>query len=131
MNIQSLPYGVHIGYGVDGRVIIADLDRGSRAPYFGTFQPSMPVAVIGGQPFIAVKQVRTCEECNVSRSRPGKRRCQDCKDRSVMRRRADNLRQNQGQQAQHIPQAVSGNFVGKSTKSNCFLCKVGACGMCS
>ena len=130
--IGSMPVGVHVAVGYDGRVVIADTERMSASPMIRLpYYVSNPIAIVGGQPYIAIKSIRICEECNVSRARSGKRRCQECKDSEKTKKAADKAKKARestldSTRSTPIVQPVQ---LKSSTRRdlNCYLCQMDAC----
>lgn len=122
-NIGPMPAGIQVGLTMDGRIVVADVDRRSAMPFapaFGTpVYATQPIAIIGGQPYLAVKSVRICEDCGVSRARSGKRRCQECKDAE---------RKKKAERKANTSNVTNTPTVSSSRKDpNCLLCAWSTC----
>lgn len=116
INVNGLPAGINIGIDLNGRIVVADT---SRYGGIGYVQPlsmhvqSAPIVMVGSQPCLVMKTVRMCEECEISRARPGKRRCQGCKDADTRRKEANKQKQNLAAKPK--------------LDSDCFTCQMGRC----
>ncbi len=114
INVNGLPTGINIGIDINGRVIVADTSRYRGVEYIEPLPmhvQTAPIVIVGSQPCLVMKSVRMCEECEISRARPGKRRCQGCKDADTRRREANKQ-----------------NLATKpKLNSDCFTCQIGRC----